>query len=27
MEFAAMHSVPRGIYLIAFLRQFEKYWH
>jgi asparagine synthase (glutamine-hydrolysing) len=26
MEFAAMHSVPRGIYLITFLRQFEKYW-
>jgi asparagine synthase (glutamine-hydrolysing) len=26
MEFAAMHSVPRGIYLITFLKQFEHYW-
>jgi hypothetical protein len=22
-EFAAMHAVPRGIYLISFLRMFE----
>lgn len=26
MEFAAMHSVPQGIYLITFLKQFESYW-
>ena len=26
MEFAAMHSVPHGIYLIVFLKQFESYW-
>ena len=26
-NFAAMHSVPAGIYLITFLKHFEKYWH
>lgn len=26
-EFAAMHSVPWGMYLIAFLKRFEVYWH
>ena len=25
--FAAMHSVPQGMYLIAFLKRFETYWH
>jgi len=25
-DFAAMHSLPQGIYLIAFLKRFEAYW-
>jgi len=26
LDFAAMHSVPFGMYLVAFLKRFESYW-